>query len=225
MTGRSQIPDDGLDRLMGQMDGPDVPEGLAARIVAAATKLPQQDPGEPRPMIAPMPLRPLGSVAFGQRLTGLGVFALAACLAMVLLPLAAPKPSAPGDGATRAVEAESPRQDTPSSAEAPGQVAAAPAQTVSLTPRKASGDHLAKTAQPVRESAPEATVRDAAVDPPASPPVTQLANVERPAEAAGPPAPTQGPPAPAGLAPTGGPVPGLGVTGGNGGAASLPGRR
>ena len=212
-----------LDRLLGQLAPPEIPADLAPRIVAKTTRLAQHQPREAIIAAMPPPHRTLGQQAVGQRLAGLGAFAAAACLVMLMLPLGTQQAE------QQPVAIHSPAVERPPR---PEKVQPSPqlAAVAEQAPSKPAPGHKAKAPdialQPnLAEAYPaEPVVKDEGEMPHLVAPVpssqAQVAEVE------GPRLSVQGPPTPIELAPAGSRAKtGLGVVAGTASTTSLPRQR
>ncbi|MBO9574669.1 MAG: hypothetical protein J7494_02930 [Sphingobium sp.] len=226
MTGGEPLSDAALDRLLGRLPAPEIPADLALRIVANAAALPQHKPREAVvAAVTPAPL-PLARQAAASRMAGLLTFAAAACLALVLIPLAGQQP-ADNATATRSIAARpSPSgpiaQPAAQVAEAPRPVASHPirARRASAQPRvveQAMPEPWSPAVQPVPQEVAQAET------PPASP--AAAPDLPRVVQAAGPKVSVHGPPAPIDIILANSrPAQGLGVVGGAG-MGAMPGQR
>jgi len=180
MNGPSDEPDKAasLDSLLDRLPPPQMPEGLAARIVRDVTRLPQVAVGEP----LPEPVRvqqPVQNRRHRRRhwmvWAGGGTgMALAASLAAALL-----LPSTTGQGPAPAETR--PRSTAPATAEATPQ---APAPAVP-SPRLAEDSAATTTASTITSSRP-----DTASPAPQTPPPDEVANASPATTAAPPSTPT-----------------------------------
>lgn len=213
-----------LDRLLGQMAPPQVPPGLAPRILVETTRLPQHQPREAIMAALPPPHRTLGRHAVGQRIAGLAAFAVAACLVMVLLPLGVrqvePTPVAVQDKAVPPVARSAEKARSGEVATVTGPVSFQPVPP-----------HKAKTFAPAKDvddgevladaDPAEPMIREVAETSPAAVPAPS--NTPQLAEVEGPKISVQGPPTPIELTPVGSRAKaGLGVVSSPGATTNLP---
>jgi hypothetical protein len=217
-----------LDQLLSHARQPDLPAGLAARIVAQTAGLPQQARRED--IVAQVPVSDvtaMSAAANENPWMRRGLFAggvvAAVALAVVMAPSLLTRTSIPSD-----VARTKPASAAPSSSP----VAPAAEQLADAVP--SSSEHLAhpkhKPAAPTpdRLAAPTpatdlaAPVYDQADSPAQAAAPEQSAAAERVAQVDGPKAPVQGPPVPFDLIPSSSGTLGLGVAGSVEPAATTP---
>jgi hypothetical protein len=219
-----------LDDLLARTRQPDLPAGLAARIVAQTANLPQQTRRED--IVAqvhssamsgtPEPSNDRGWIRGVAPFAGL---AAAAMLAVIIAPslfVRAPAPSIPE---VSPVARSQPEATIPAVSPAPSvdaRVAAAPPVKAARLPHSVRSAQKADAARREEQAAPSPdTVLAASSERKAADPVVPAAP-ERVAQVDGPKAPVQGPPVPFDLLPSGSSTIGLGVAGSSEPAASPP---
>ncbi|MET0364496.1 MAG: hypothetical protein ABW169_07560 [Sphingobium sp.] len=139
------VADNDLDRLLDRLPAPQMPDGLAARIVSNATRLPQLPPGEaPVTAIAPSPSRRRWMAWVG----GGASVALAAGLATLMLvpdaarrttnPPTPPAPSLPSTTSVAVTETPEPRAPVSRQDESAPRLAATTSTRTSTPPLPSS---------------------------------------------------------------------------------------
>ena len=222
---------DWLDQLLSHARQPDLPAGLAARIVAQAAALPQQARREDVVAQVPAMATPAVPVAANENhWLRRGILAggiAAAALAVVMAPSLLTRSAGPADVARTQPASVAPSAP-PASPVVESVAATAPPSATKPAEHLARTTHESSLPQPDRQATtPPATELAASSDDKAdrSTPAAlpeQSAAPERVAQVDGPKAPVQGPPTPFDLIPSSSSTLGLGVAGSVEPAASPP---